>query len=198
MTRVLRQRLTPPLSRRLKGKGRTRRCSCPTLVEPSGEHLGRSSWESGGNATDRAGTSVQPVELLVFAVGTPHPLLIIQGENVARSLSQVNTQIAKLQRLADSLKAKEATLVISRIRKAIDHYGLTASDLGLGVAHARRGRPPGRPAGRKPAKRSKSRASGVIKFRDDSGNSWTGHGRSPSWYKLALASGKTPDDLRVE
>jgi DNA-binding protein H-NS len=127
--------------------------------------------------------------------------------NVAKSLNQINSQIAKLRREADALKAKEATGVISRIREAIDHYGLTASDLGLGVASARRGRPPGKPArgrppgkaaARKPARRAKSKTTGVIKYRDEAGNSWTGHGRSPSWYKLALESGKTPDDLLVK
>ena len=114
---------------------------------------------------------------------------------MARNLTKINSQIAKLQRQADALKAKEATGVISRIREAIDHYGLTASDLGLGVPRARSGRPPGKAAARKAAKRPRSK--GVIKYRDDAGNSWTGHGRSPSWYKLALESGKTPDDLLV-
>ena len=117
---------------------------------------------------------------------------------MAKSLSQINSQIAKLQREADALKAKEATGVISRIREAIDHYGLTASDLGLGVTRASRGRPPGKATARKPTKRTRARSTGVIKYRDDSGNSWTGHGRSPSWYKSALESGKTPDDLLVK
>jgi DNA-binding protein H-NS len=116
---------------------------------------------------------------------------------VARNLTQINSQIAKLQREADALKAKEATGVISRIREAIDHYGLTALDLGFGVPRARRGRPPGKSAASKPAKRAGSKRAGVIKYRDDAGNSWTGHGRSPSWYKQALESGKTPDDLLV-
>jgi DNA-binding protein H-NS len=75
---------------------------------------------------------------------------------------------------------------------------LTASDLGLAVSRARRGRPPGKASARKPAKRAKVRGAGVIKYRDDSGNSWTGHGRSPAWYKSALESGKTPDDLLVK
>lgn len=117
---------------------------------------------------------------------------------MAKNISQINSQIAKLQREADALKAKEATGVITRIRQAIDHYGLTASDLGLGISRARRGRPPGKPAVRKPAKRAKASTAGVIKYRDDAGNSWTGHGRSPTWYKSALESGKTPEDLLVK
>ena len=112
------------------------------------------------------------------------------------SLSRINSQIEKLQREADALKAKEATGVINRIREAIDHYGLTASDLGLTVSRGR-GRPPGRPASTKPAKRAKSKTKGVIKYRDEAGNGWTGRGRVPSWYKSALESGKTQADLLV-
>ena len=120
---------------------------------------------------------------------------------MATSLTRVNAQIAKLQRQADALKAKEATGVISRIREAIDRYGLTASDLGLSVNRPigrAIGRPSGRPAAGKPATRAKSKTKGVIKYRDNEGNSWTGHGRAPSWYKSAIASGKTQADLLVK
>ena len=116
---------------------------------------------------------------------------------MAASLSRINTQIAKLQRQADALKAKEATGVISRIREAIDHYGLTAADLGLSATRTR-GRPPGRPASTKPAGRAKSNTKGVIKYRDEAGNGWTGHGRAPFWYKSALESGKTQADLLIK
>jgi DNA-binding protein H-NS len=116
---------------------------------------------------------------------------------MATSLSRVNAQIAKLQRQADALKAKEATGVISRIREAIDRYGLTASDLGLSVSRPI-GRPPGRPAGGKSATRARSKTKGVVKYRDNEGNGWTGHGRAPSWYKSAIASGKTQADLLVK
>jgi DNA-binding protein H-NS len=116
---------------------------------------------------------------------------------MATNLTRINSQIAKLQRQANALKAKEATGVIRSIREAIDHYGLTAADLGLTVARAR-GRPPGRPAPAKPANRAKSKTKGVIKYRDAAGNGWTGHGRAPSWYKSALESGKTQADLLVK
>ena len=50
---------------------------------------------------------------------------------MAKTLTQINRQIEKLQRQADALKQQEVTGVITRIKTAIDHYGLTASDLGL-------------------------------------------------------------------
>ena len=47
------------------------------------------------------------------------------------------------------------------------------------------------------ALRAKSKTKGVIKYHDNAGNSWTGHGRAPSWYKSAIAPGKTQADLLV-
>lgn len=36
-----------------------------------------------------------------------------------------------------------------------------------------------------------------VKFKDASGNTWTGRGSQPRWLRAALAAGKKLDDLRV-
>ena len=118
---------------------------------------------------------------------------------MATSLAQLNKQIAKLTREADALKAKEAKGVIARIREAIDHYQLTAADLGFGQAPARKERAPAKPAGKKAGRRTGPRkTTGVIKFRDEAGNTWTGHGKRPGWFIAAIESGKTREDLEVK
>ena len=120
----------------------------------------------------------------------------------AQQLAKLKSRIAKLQAQAEAVRRKEIGGVIARIRVAIEQYGLTAEDLGLNGS--RPGRKPGLkpkasaegtpPRGRKAAaKRSK----GVIRYRDDQGNAWTGQGRRPNWYVAALAAGKTPEDLAV-
>jgi DNA-binding protein H-NS len=115
-----------------------------------------------------------------------------------KSLAQVNAQIAKLQREADTIKAKEATTVIKRIRQAIDRYGLTASDLGLRATRSTRARPLQTPApSKKRATRRQAQPAGVIKYRDDAGNGWTGRGRPPFWFTAAIESGKTREELAV-
>ncbi len=47
------------------------------------------------------------------------------------------------------------------------------------------------------ARKSKGRkkGSGPIKYRDDAGNAWNGHGRRPGWFLAAIAAGKTPEQL---
>lgn len=48
---------------------------------------------------------------------------------MAKSIEQLNQQIARLQQQVEAAKAKEASGVIKRIREAIEHYGLTPEQL---------------------------------------------------------------------
>lgn len=107
------------------------------------------------------------------------------------SLAELEAQIASLQAQADEARAREIEECVANIKNAIAHYGLTASDLGLvSPAAKRRGRKPGKAAAAvKPA--------GVIRFRDGKGNSWTGRGKRPQWFKDALESGKSADELKA-
>ena len=115
-----------------------------------------------------------------------------------KSLSQLTTQIEKLQREAAAIKAKELDGVIARIKEAIQHYGLTAADLGLTKSRAaKRGAASKRAA--KKGRATKPRVGkGVIRFRSEDGlRTWTGHGRAPAWFKEALEAGATRGSLAV-
>ncbi len=109
-----------------------------------------------------------------------------------KSLTQIRKQIAALEAQAEAIKKKEVGGVVARIREAIAHYGLTAADLGFTSKTSKAGRmaKPGRKPGRK-----KSGKSGVVKYRGEDGNTWTGHGRRPKWFVAALADGKKAEDL---
>lgn len=190
---------------------------------------------------------------------------------MAKTMEQLQDQIAKLQQQAAALKSKEVPGVVARIKIAIEHYGLTAQDLGFagpavnGALHAAATIKTGRVVAKKravntaaatavpvvnggvvskkravkavntpakviangtgvskkravkavaatttpvdnagsvvsaqaPKKRAKM-AAGVIRFRDEAGNSWTGMGTKPKWFVAAIAAGKTVDDLKVK
>lgn len=111
---------------------------------------------------------------------------------MARTLEQIQKQIDKLNEQAEKLKAREAAGVIERIKTAIAHYGLSASDLFGSVNAAGKGRA----AKGKQARKKKSPS--PIKYRDDKGNSWTGHGKRPRWFIEAIDSGKTREDLAAK
>jgi DNA-binding protein H-NS len=110
-------------------------------------------------------------------------------------LAQINKQIAQLQKEAESLREKELGGVVARIKDAIEHYELTPQDLFAG--QGAKGTAGKSKVGRR-AKASGKKAPSAPKFRDDAGNSWTGHGKRPNWFKAALEAGKTPDDLLIK
>ena len=110
---------------------------------------------------------------------------------MAKTLKQIERQINKLTQEAAALKKKEISAVVGRIREAINHYGLTPADLGFG------GKTPASNRVSSVAKRGKLRSSRPIKYRDEQGNQWVGHGKRPKWFVDAIASGKTPEDLLV-
>ena len=116
---------------------------------------------------------------------------------MAKTLTQLNAQIAKLQKEVEAVKAKEAIGVIERIKEAIAHYGLTAGDLGFSGRGTKAAETAGKVVARKKRKKAAKRPAGVIRYRDEAGNTWTGHGKRPRWYLAALESGKTPEDLEV-
>ncbi len=182
---------------------------------------------------------------------------------MAKSIAQIQSQIAKLQKVAEALRAKEVADVVAKIKSMMALHGLTAADLGAGkvVATAKKAirrvkgakaangsksskrakapmstkgagvaksadaavsaaakavkvtkakkatkatKPTEAPKAAKPskaAKRSKSvaasKTTGVVKYRDDAGNAWTGRGTRPKWFLAAVAAGKTPEQLMV-
>lgn len=117
---------------------------------------------------------------------------------LSTSLPRLQERIRKLHAQADRARRAEVKGVIRRIKKAIDHYGITATELGYpGVDGARHG-PRRATASKSHAARRPRAGAGVIRYRDAAGNEWTGHGRRPRWFLDALASGKTAEQLRVK
>jgi len=108
---------------------------------------------------------------------------------MAKTLTQIQTQIAKLQREADALKAKEVGQVVARIQAAIAHYGLTA-DVLFGPKAAKKPRASPKAVAKK--------APAAAKYQDDTGRTWSGHGKRPNWFKDAITGGKTAEDLLIK
>ncbi len=85
--------------------------------------------------------------------------------------------------------------MVARIKEAINVYGLTAIDLGLGATSAYK-IPKSRKvvAGPRPASTGKKVA---VKYRDSAGNTWTGRGSRPRWLAAALEEGKKIEDFAI-
>jgi DNA-binding protein H-NS len=112
---------------------------------------------------------------------------------MASTLADINSQIkkhdeqiAQLRKQAEDLRNQERAGVIEELRKKIAEYGLTASDLKLGVRAGKRS-----PAAAAP----KSAA----KYRSPTGETWSGgRGRKPRWITEALAAGKSLADFEIQ
>jgi DNA-binding protein H-NS len=119
-----------------------------------------------------------------------------------KSYKQIQADIERLRREAESVRRREAAGVIARVKKAIEDYGLTAADLGLDAASpagasgktATKAASRQAPAKKAAAKKSARPGAGVARYRDPkSGKTWTGFGRVPGW----LAAAKDREAFRV-
>jgi len=108
---------------------------------------------------------------------------------MTKTYTQLQKQIAKLQKEAEAVKAKEVAGVVERIKVAIAHYGLTPDDL-FPASGAKRLKAP------KAAKVAK-KVPTPPKYADGAGNTWTGNGKRPRWFLAAIEGGKTPKDLEI-
>jgi DNA-binding protein H-NS len=101
---------------------------------------------------------------------------------------QVQKKIEQLQKQADELRASEIKGVIERIKVAIGHYGLTATQLGLTSGNS---------SSRAAALRGTRGRSQSPAFGDGNGNVWSGRGPRPHWLRDALDSGRSIEEFRL-
>jgi len=124
------------------------------------------------------------------------------------SYSEMMAQIEALRKQAERQRKEEYSSVIKTIKKQIADYGISAEELGFAskAGSGLRGRKAGAKsakgaakAGRKPrgAKRAGSGSKVAPKYRDSSGNTWTGRGKMPRWLAQAVASGASADSFRI-
>lgn len=114
---------------------------------------------------------------------------------------------------ADALRAQAQVLIgrerpaaLAQVKELISIFGFNASELGLiGTASEqrklssatvvpRKAPAAGKVTGKKAS--AKKAGTGVIKYRDANGNTWTGFGPRPKWLIDAFAAGASDASLR--
>lgn len=107
-----------------------------------------------------------------------------------KTYKAVRSEIARLERQAETLRRNELKSVVAQIRRTIAEYGLTAADLGFGKPSAKAGR-----KGLAKARRRGPVSAAAPKYRDPATQqTWTGRGRPPAW----IAAAKNRDDFLIE
>ncbi len=117
---------------------------------------------------------------------------------MAQTYLQLQAQIAQLQTEAETIRKVEFAEVVSKIRVAIDAYGITVQDLfGDGATKSPAANVKSA-AGASSKSRSPSINAKATKFTDGNGNTWGGRGPRPRWLREALAGGKSLSAFAVE
>jgi DNA-binding protein H-NS len=114
---------------------------------------------------------------------------------MTKTYLQLIKQIEGLRIEADKLRRKEMKGVIARIREAIDHYHLSAADLGFSAATSAAA-PKARKA-RKTAAVKPTSVAASVKYRDEAGRVWGGRGPRPKWLREAIAAGRKLEEFSV-
>lgn len=115
--------------------------------------------------------------------------------------AQMIAQIEELKKQAERTRKEEFSSVVKAIKKQIADYNITAEDLGLTGATSQSGRnskvATGKQVRKTRAKRSTAGTKVAPKYRDETGNTWTGRGKQPKWVVAALASGRSLDEMLI-
>jgi DNA-binding protein H-NS len=112
---------------------------------------------------------------------------------MASRLTTIRAQLAKLQRQAEQLE-RAASKRIKAAAKVIARYKLSASDLTEALKLSGGDRVAGGRVGRRSPLAGKPVP---VKYRDSSGNTWTGRGRPPLWLVAAEKAGKKRESFLV-
>ena len=94
-------------------------------------------------------------------------------------LSELQSQIAKLQQEADEILKKERIAVIRDIHEKLNAYNITIAELHI------------------KAKSAKAKSPAVVKYRKDDYLTWVGRGPKPQWVKTVEANGDSIEQFRV-
>ena len=138
----------------------------------------------------------------------------------AKSLLDLETQIAVLQKRAAEVRSKQYKKAVEEIVALMKAFGITvdevkkaATNIATRVRAAktgakRRGRPrktaakkAAKPAAKKAAKKGgaakRSRKPAAVKYKGLGGETWSGRGKQPVWLRTQIEGGKKLEDFKV-
>ena len=116
------------------------------------------------------------------------------------NLIDLQSQIEKLQKQADEIKAKEFDKTVQEILAKMQAFGITAKDLGATKRKGSKGKTkaPGKtPAASKRASSGAKKAPVAAKFRGPNGETWSGRGLMPRWLSALVAQGQSKETFAI-
>lgn len=118
------------------------------------------------------------------------------------NLLDIQSQIEKLQKQANEIKAKDFHATVKEIVSKMQAFGITVKD--LQSPKAAKGGKPGRPAKAKAGSVKVTKAGRktgtpvAAKFRGPNGETWSGRGLMPKWLSALVAQGQSKETFAVK
>ena len=121
------------------------------------------------------------------------------------NLIDIQSQIEKLQKQANDIKAKEFSSTVQDILAKMQAFGITVKDLQTSkpAKGAKTGKGRGRPAGvakaPKAPKEAKKAANPVAaKYKGPNGETWSGRGLTPKWLATLVSQGQAKEAFLIK
>ncbi|MDT8989860.1 H-NS histone family protein [Curvibacter sp. APW13] len=126
-----------------------------------------------------------------------YDLFSILTEILMTNLLDIQSQIEKLQKQANDIRAKEFDATVQDILAKMQAFGITIKD--LQTAKPAKGRKSAaKPRTAKAAKPSKRAGVAVApKYRGPNGETWTGRGLMPKWLSALVAQGQSKESFAI-
>jgi DNA-binding protein H-NS len=113
------------------------------------------------------------------------------------SLIDIQSQIEKLQKQANEIKAKEFHSTVQEILAKMQAFGITIKDL-QSVKPAKAGKQRLKQPTVKTAKKDKRGGTSVAaKYRGPNGETWSGRGLTPKWLSALIAQGQQKEAFAI-
>lgn len=124
-----------------------------------------------------------------------------------QTFEEIQQQIIDLQKQADTMRKQAVAAAIKEIKRLVHLYQISYADLGISAPSSGKKSEPGsvklKGNKSKPAKAAKKsggdkRSTVLPKYRDsETGKTWTGRGKPPTWLAEKLAAGATKEQFKI-
>ena len=119
------------------------------------------------------------------------------------NLIDLQSQIEKLQKQANEIKAKEFAATVQDIRAKMQAFGITIKDLQTAKSSRVSKDSAGRAvkaskAAKAPRSSTKSTKPVAAKYRGPNGETWSGRGLTPRWLATLVAQGQAKESFLVQ
>lgn len=124
-----------------------------------------------------------------------------------QTFEQIQQQILDLQKQAEAMRKQAVAAAVKEVKRLVNLYSLGYADIGITVGTSAKKRVPTPKAktqksvklGRTAKKTSSDKRAAVApKYRDnETGQTWTGRGKAPTWLANKMAAGASKESFKI-